>query len=297
MGPFRQLIRPRMVFIAVLSCAAVSAWAAWLQPRTVTHTSTHWDLGNYRLDSQQISIQGIEDNLSGITYHPATDQLYAISNDPTRVYVLDKQGTLLRHIDLIGFDDTEGISHVNGNTFVIVEERRRALTLIDLPMDATTVDRQQGLSLDIPQAKGESDNKGLEGVTWSNRHGLFTVQETPPRLLHQPAPDALSHADRPLPGQEFNSLDVRDYADIALLPGEEERLLVLSEASHSLHVVDLTGRELSRLNLRSGLLNLIPLLEQPEGVTIDNDGNVYLVGEPNQFMVLPRKSTSPIAIN
>lgn len=29
-------------------------------------------------------------------------------------------------------------------------------------------------------------------------------------------------------------------------------------------------------------------MKQPEGVTVDNDGNIFIVGEPNQLLTLTR---------
>ncbi|MDX1750751.1 MAG: SdiA-regulated domain-containing protein [Methylophaga sp.] len=40
--------------------------------------------------------------------------------------------------------------------------------------------------------------------------------------------------------------------------------------------------------LGSGPYRLWPKMSQPEGVTTDAEGNIYVVGEPNQFMVLRR---------
>ncbi|WP_211116127.1 SdiA-regulated domain-containing protein [Methylophaga sp. SB9B] len=31
-------------------------------------------------------------------------------------------------------------------------------------------------------------------------------------------------------------------------------------------------------------------MRQPEGVTADSDGNIYVVGEPNQLLILTRKT-------
>ena len=42
--------------------------------------------------------------------------------------------------------------------------------------------------------------------------------------------------------------------------------------------------------LGSGPYRLWPKMTQPEGVTVDTEGNIYVVGEPNQFMVLRRKT-------
>jgi len=87
-------------------------------------------------------------------------------------------------------------------------------------------------------------------------------------------------------------LEVDDFSGLTLLQGPEERLLVLSDDSHSLHVIDLSGEEISRIRLGSGPYRLWPKMSQPEGVTTDAEGNIYVVGEPNQFMVLRR--TTPL---
>jgi uncharacterized protein YjiK len=55
-------------------------------------------------------------------------------------------------------------------------------------------------------------------------------------------------------------------------------------------VLSLQGEPLSRLSLRNGFMKLWPVMEQPEGVAVDNDGHIYIVGEPNQMLVLTRKT-------
>ena len=86
-------------------------------------------------------------------------------------------------------------------------------------------------------------------------------------------------------------LDVGDFSGLTLLnESTEQKLLVLSDESHSLHVIDFMGQERSRVRLGLGPFNLWPLMQQPEGVTSDTEGNIYIVGEPNQLLILTRKT-------
>lgn len=68
------------------------------------------------------SISCLEDELSGITYSSQTKTLFIVTDDPPKIYSIDKSGRCLREIYLKGFHDTEGIVHLDGNRFVIVEE-------------------------------------------------------------------------------------------------------------------------------------------------------------------------------
>ena len=56
-------------------------------------------------------------------------------------------------------------------------------------------------------------------------------------------------------------LEVGDLSGLTLLQGQEERLLVLSDDSHSLHVIDLAGQEISRIRLGLIYLSYPPLLK------------------------------------
>jgi len=56
-------------------------------------------------------------------------------------------------------------------------------------------------------------------------------------------------------------LEVGDLSGLTLLQGQEERLLVLSDDSHSLHVIDLAGQEISRIRLGLVYLSYLPLLK------------------------------------
>ena len=50
------------------------------------------------------------------------------------------------------------------------------------------------------------------------------------------------------------------------------------------------GQPVSFISLRSGLHGLKATMEQPEGVALDEAGNLYMIGEPNLFHVFHKVS-------
>lgn len=266
----------------------MTGWLIWHYPdKSPIHTGTEeWDLSRYTVVFGPISIDGINSNLSGLTYHRPSGRLYAVTNKPEEVHVISREGELLQTVELSGFRDTESIAHVAGNVFVIAEEQRYNLAFVDID-DRTQVIRHSEARI-VNLAERDKKNIGIEGVAWSERHGLFATREKPPRILH--APDELALEESDMSALTASRLNVRDFAGLTTLPGEHEMLLVLSESSDSLHVVDLQGRERSRLSLRRDPLGLAGWMRQPEGVAVDDERNIYIVGEPNRFMILGRKN-------
>lgn len=259
-------------------------WLIWHHPddSPIDGTSERWDLQRYERLGQPIRIDGIRSNLSGLTYHPNTDTLFAVTNKPREVHVLSKQGERLRSIALRGFRDTESIAHVKDNLFVIAEEQRYNLVLVEINDDTYEVHHSDSTVINI--AEKNKRNAGIEGVAFIEQFGLIAAIEKPPSLWHGPLDSDDGRKD--FAKLKQLQLNVRDFAGLSSLPGETDKLLLLSESSDSLHIIDMQGRELSRLSLRSGELGLIGWLKQPEGVAVDKDRRIYLVGEPNEFLIL-----------
>ncbi|MCX4187427.1 SdiA-regulated domain-containing protein [Methylophaga sp. OBS4] len=277
----------RLALFIMLLTIPVLLLKLTLTQAAATQQAPLWDLEYHYEVGTPITIESIDDNLSGLAYHPESDHLYAVLNNPEKIIEMTKQGKVVRTIDLQGFVDTESIDYLGNNLFVVSEERRRRLVFFYLNADISVVHYQNAQVLPLDRASNE--NTGFEGVAWSPAYGFFVLQEYPPRLIHHMMHDAEPAKDlQPL--VRSKSLDVSDYAGISMLHGDQDMLLVLSEASHSLHALDLNGNPLSRLSLRTGLLKLWPLMEQPEGVTVDKDGNIFIVGEPNQLVMLSRKT-------
>src|SRR5690606_7217608 len=132
------------------------------------------DLGRYRVDIDALVLEGVEDDLSALTYNAERDTLFALLNGDPYLLELSLDGEVLRRVHLTGLQDMEGLTHVGGNRCVVVEEQRQRLHLIELPEAATELDLSQAAQLTV--AMDEGDNKGFEGLSWdSKRQQLLVV--------------------------------------------------------------------------------------------------------------------------
>ncbi|MBN46776.1 MULTISPECIES: SdiA-regulated domain-containing protein [unclassified Methylophaga] len=288
MSLFSNQTKSRL-WIAVLLITTLLSGCLWFS--TVSSAKavqdSRWNLQQDYQFSNVLTIDGIVDNLSGLTYHPESGHLYGVVNNPEQIVVMSKTGQLLQTIDLIGFSDTESIDYVKDNMFIISEERQQTVSFIEI-LDSTTQINYQDVKT-IAISSPEKENKGIEGIAISQQHGLFIVREKPARILHFSLTDDSN--DSQFDAIKKLRLDVGDFSGLTLLnESTEQKLLVLSDESHSLHVIDFMGQERSRVRLGLGPFNLWPLMQQPEGVTSDTEGNIYIVGEPNQLLILTRKT-------
>ena len=86
------------------------------------------------------------------------------------------------------------------------------------------------------------------------------------------------------------SLFVRDISSLSY-DARTGHSLVLSDESQLLLEVDASGHPVSFISLARGMNGLKQGIGQAEGVTLDADGTIYIVSEPNLFYVL--RKTSP----
>lgn len=218
------------------------------------------------------AVAHVSKNLSGLTWNQESGTLFAVTNSPQYLLELTPEGMLLRRVALRGFKDTEGVTHIKGRRFALVEERRGALCLIDLPVNATELQRDDATCLDLGTTKPK--NKGLESVTYDPKtRTLHTMREGKPFVcLSIP----LDEHFRPGPVHRtpLPELDVKDVASIIRDP--DGTLWVLSEASSRLVQLDHNGQE-----LRSFMLRNTGASFRPEGITRCPDGRIFVVGEPN----------------
>lgn len=218
------------------------------------------------------ALQAIPKNLSGLTWNSETGTLFAVTNGPECVYELSLEGDVLRSIRLHGFKDTEGITHVEGTLFAVVEERKGLLSLFDIPADATEIEHGSVTLLDL--GKAPKKNKGFETVSYDPAtRTLYTMREGKPFVrLAIPLDERFRPGEiraSPLPG-----LRVRDVASI--VADTDDTFWVLSEESSRIVRLDRDGRE-----LRSFGLPIDTKTFQPEGITLGPAGRIVLVGEPN----------------
>lgn len=245
--------------------------------------SADGDLLHYRLHGVT-AIDGIDNNLSGITWNADTQTLFAIVNSPTLILELDPKGAVLRRIYLHNFVDTEGIVHISGRLFAVVQERQRRISYVEINRHTSEIDATAWPYVEIA---GTPDNHALEGIAWSPRSGLFIAEEKSPRRIHTLAANSLKTAQTTEAGEFSVHLPVRDIAGLHL-DQIGNTLLAVSEESNQLLQYSLDGHLLSTLSLSRDPFGLWPFMEQPEGVAMDDSGKIYLVGEPNQLAVLQK---------
>ncbi|QCY12930.1 SdiA-regulated domain-containing protein [Pseudomonas sp. MPC6] len=240
-------------------------------------------------------LEGIEDNLSGITYDYDLDRLLAITNGgELQIVALDRTGNVLERYPLEGFDDTEGLAYMGNGRVVVTEEGDQRLTFIQLPEKSATLRKGAEPFLTVG-VNLSTNNKGFEGVTYDPvGDRLFVIKERDPRQLYE-----IGGVSKSLNGHlSINLIDRtewvnqsvfgRDLADAYYDPGTGH-LVLLSEQSKLLIELDKEGRFVSYKSLLEGVKDFFSSKVNPEGVTMDAQGHLYVVAEPNLFYSFSRK--------
>ena len=276
------------------------------------------ELSRYILRNGPIRIPQVANNASGLTFNPVTNTLFLVTDKPTQVVELDLDGGMKRIISLTGFSDTEGITYIGHNSYAIVEERRRTVCLLKIKKNTSTVDYYQSIRFNIdPEPSG---NVGIEGIAFDPDKGyFFLVKEKNPRRIYQLLlPEEIykfllpskickllrsTRLDKlPLPKLEYrpavsfypwdvekSSLNLSDLAGIYYHAGTGN-LLILSHESMRLVECTTAGIKVGSFSLKAGSAGLLRSIPQPEGVAMDNKGNLYICSEPNLMYVFAKRT-------
>ena len=293
----RRLCRPCLwaVFVVI---AGLFVWYFkvpalgyyWLSTRS---NAAQWQgsalwLPSYRVAVEAHPIQGLTRNASGLTFNAETGTLFTVINRPAQVAELTTDGQLLRVIPIDGARDPEGISHVQGDTYVIADEHSHGLYWVQIRPDTARVSvaGQPSLHLHIDSVR----NSGFEGVSWDSAQSrLFVVNEKLPlRVLVISGLDAFNAS------VGFN-IDIREWksssaaslfmSDLSSLTLHEPtgHLLLLSDESALVVEYAADGRPISMMPLWRGFHGLQRKVPQPEGLAVGPDGAIYVLSEPNLF--------------
>lgn len=293
----RRLIKPTVYLLAATSVLVLLAavwyfqlftrlglhWAAW-QHAEARQQDSLW-LPGYRAVQQARPIDGVAD-VSALTWDAERRILLAVTNKPAAVLELSRYGALLRQIPLTGISDPEAIEYLSPGRFIISDERSQ--TLVKVRIDAST----QALDVrDAPRLAlgiGLNGNKGFEGLAYDpERQKLFVAKERDPMRVYAvqgfPPPDSgvaqLSIREM----TELNqALVVRDLSSLHF-DSRTQHLLAVSDESRLVLEIDLDGTLLGSLSLLPGQHGLKRGVPQAEGMTMDEQGVLYLVSEPNLF--------------
>lgn len=249
-------------------------------------------LGDYRVVIEAKPIADIS-NVSALTHDPDRRSLFSVTNKPAKVIEMSLDGELKRTIDLEGFGDPEAIEYVAPGVYVIADEREQRLVKVRID-DATRVidaaDFQQ-LSLGI----GRNGNKGFEGLAYDakNQRLLVAKERDPVRIFEVLG---FPHVDESKPlALQVNTDPKRDarlfVRDLSSLDFDAAtgHMLALSDESRLVIELNADGKPVSTLSLLRGQHGLQRSVPQAEGVATDDDGNLYLISEPNLFYVFKKQ--------
>ena len=239
--------------------------------------------GNYTLDA--LAGRGLE--ASAVTYARDRGTLFFVGDEGLGVVEISLTGVTLGSM---GFswpaastnNDAEGLAYLGNGLLVVAEERLQDAYLFSYAAGGS-VNLALAPSVNLGPTVG---NVGIEGIAIDPRDGmLFAVkQDNPAQLRGGLASFSVgggSFAESISFSGTSSLFGLNSLSDIATLGGVDalagsaaaNNLLVLSLDSRRLIEIDRLGNTLSSLDLTSLTAQAI------EGVTIGNNGTIYLVAE------------------
>lgn len=234
-----------------------------------------------------ISINEIEKNLSGITYNENSDTLFVITNSPRDIYELDKNGKVLRKIDLKGFKDTEDITFIKENTFAILDEELSGIFIVNINEDTKFISIENSIKNFIFDIK-KFENFGLEGISYDKVEDKFYVvnERNPKKIVSIKGIMQNNQIEVKVKDELLeNNFYLADLSAIHF-DDVDRKLYVLSDESALLGRVDDKKSFRKYLDLMDNEIS--SKMMNPEGITKDKEGNIYIVSEPNLFLSIKR---------
>ena len=303
----RMVTRKRLALGLLLAVLLVLGWLAqdyrlferaWFNAQQWRQVAQWQDdsirLADYRVAIEAQPIIGLDDDVSALTYDPDRRSLFTVTNQNPQLIELSLDGRVLRRVKLIGFGDAEAVEYISRGLYVISDERRQRLIKVRLDEDTRELDaaNAQQLSLGIEL----SGNKGFEGLAYDAvGQRLFVAKERDPLRIYEI--HGFPHSD---PAQPFAVHVVDDLArdaglfvrDLSSLQYDQRtgHLLALSDESRLVLELNAAGKPISSLSLLAGQQGLKATVPQAEGVAMDDDGNLYLISEPNLFYLFKKKA-------
>jgi uncharacterized protein YjiK len=257
---------------------------AWWQP-----AEQSIGLDRYRVVVEAQPIEGLDDDISALTYDPDRKTLFTVTNARSELIELSLDGRILRRVPLTGFGDPEAVEYVGPNSYVITDERQQRLIRVRLEDDTMFLDAGDAEQLTL--GIGLNGNKGFEGLAYDSAgKRLFVAKERDPMLIYEVHGFPHDNPEKPYAvhvvqdRKRDSRLFVRDLSSLQF----DERsghLLALSDESRLVLELDVQGQPLSTLSLRKGFQGLQATVPQAEGIAMDEAGTIYLVSEPNLFYV------------
>jgi uncharacterized protein YjiK len=300
----RRLARPKplMLILSVIALIVLSTVGQYLRlfERTWFNVQALWQPMNAQsigLDQYQVAIEaqvidGLDDDVSALTFDPVRKSLFTVTNKNAELIELSLEGKILRRVALVGFGDPEAVEFISADTYVVTDERQQRLIKIHLEKDTTFLDAADAEQMTL--GVHMSGNKGFEGLAYDSvGKRLFVAKERDPMLIYEVQGFPHYNPEKSYAVHVVNNpkrdagMFVRDLSSLQY----DERsghLLALSDESRLILELDVDGRPLTTLSLSKGRQGLQKTVPQAEGIAMDDDGTLYLVSEPNLFYVFKK---------
>jgi len=305
----RRFARPKplMLILSVIALIAFIAVGQYLRlfERAWFNIQAVWTPANVHsiaLDQYQVSIEaqvidGLNDDVSALTYDPVRKSLFTVTNKNAELIELSLDGKILRRVPLIGFGDPEAVEFISADTYVVTDESQQRLIKIHLEKDTAFLDAADAEQMTL--GVHMSGNKGFEGLAYDSvGKRLFVAKERDPMLIYEVQGFPHYNPEKSYAVHVVNNpkrdagMFVRDLSSLQY----DERsghLMALSDESRLILELDIDGRPLSTMSLNGGRQGLKKTVPQAEGIAMDDDGTLYLVSEPNLFYTFKKPAQNP----
>jgi uncharacterized protein YjiK len=288
-----------LLLLCALTVSSVQAYRFCWPQQLYAHVHNRWtgdtDPGNnlwlpdYTVVIDAKPVEPGLQNLSGITYDFDQDRLLAITNKyPMEVLVLSKTGEINGRYPLEGFDDSEGLAYMGQGRLAIADESKQSLHVVTLPAEPGAISISQAQTVTL-QINLSASNKGFEGVTYDVLNDrMFAIKERDPRQILavtgmlRSLQGALNITVTDLTAWVDQGVYARDLSDASFDP-RTQHMLVLSDQSKNITELDSQGKFVSIRSLRGLFSDLAHDAPQAEGMTLDKQGDLYVLSEPNLF--------------
>ena len=250
------------------------------------------DLGNYHLSATYDLPGGPAAEASAVAWNADRGTLFVLGDEGDAIAEVSRTGQLVSTMSLSGFDDTEGLTYIGGGKFVLIEERLQDAYLLTYTAGGA-ISRSSLQSVSVGPTVG---NVGLEGVSYDPASGTFIfVKEKTPQAVYETSLNFAAGGNATV-SSLFDPalLGLADLSDVQVLSGvaagspDAANLLIYSQESARLLEVSRSGSVLSMFDFGA-------LSDSAEGVTIAEDGTIYVVDEgPHLYVLTPNAAPVPL---
>ena len=289
--------------LVALTAALLAAQAAHAAPSATSVDLSNYTLtGTYALPSAPSAANRLADEASAVTFNRDTGTLFVVGDGGTAIVQISKTGQLINSMSLASgsspqdtaFYDPEGLAYIGGGQFVLTEERYRIANRFTYTAGSTL--QYSGATRAALATSLGNGNTGTEGITYDPlTNGFIAINQRAGnggslQRIYQTGIDFTNGTVSNGGATTANPAALFNVANLGL--AELSDVFALSNVSNyagqprasNILIVSLSGdvKEFSRSGSLLSSLTVPGLSQaQVEGITMDDLGNLYIVGERN----------------